>query len=66
LYSCIVYAASVLSFTIFAPRLSLHLLLNTYANCPRGIVLFGRPSQQLSEQRRYFLPLFGSATIADP
>jgi len=37
---------------------SLHLLLQTYPNCPRGLVLFSGPYGDLPEQKLTFLPLY--------
>ncbi len=37
---------------------SLHLLLQTYPNCPRGLVLFSGPYRELPEQKLTFLPLY--------
>lgn len=37
---------------------SLHLLLQTYPNCPQGLVLFSGPYRELPEQKLTFLPLY--------
>lgn len=44
---------------------SLHLMLEKYPNCPRGLVLYSGPYRDLSEQKLVFLPLYGVATIGD-
>ena len=42
---------------------SLHLMLETYPNCPKGIVLSTRLYDQLPEQKLRFLPLYTAATL---
>lgn len=42
---------------------SLHLMLETYPNCPKGIVLSTRLYEQLPEQKLRFLPLYTAATL---
>ena len=37
---------------------SLHLLLQTYPNCPQGLVLFSGTYKELPEQKLTFLPLY--------
>ncbi len=37
---------------------SLHLLLETHPNCPRGLVFSSRPYAELPEQKLLFLPLY--------
>jgi len=37
---------------------SLHLLLQTYPNCPQGLVLYSGPHKELPEQKLTFLPLY--------
>ena len=37
---------------------SLHLLLKTYPNCPKGLVFSSRPYAELPEQKLTFLPLY--------
>lgn len=44
---------------------SLHLMLQKYANCPKGLVLYSGPSSTLPEQKLNFLPLYAAATIGD-
>lgn len=44
---------------------SLHLMLQTYPNCPKGLVLYSGPFQELAEQKLTFLPLYCAATIGD-
>jgi predicted AAA+ superfamily ATPase len=45
---------------------SMHLLLNTYPNCPRGLVFSSAPYAELPEHKLTFLPLYfaGSATTS--
>jgi len=47
---------------------SLHLMLETYPNCPEGIVLSTRLYDQLPEQKLRFLPLYTAAilTVTEP
>jgi len=42
---------------------SLHLMLNTYPNCPEGIVLSTRPYSRLPQQRLSFLPFYYAAVL---
>jgi len=42
---------------------SLHLMLNTYPDCPEGIVLSTRSSSRLPEQKLCFLPLYNAAIL---
>jgi len=44
---------------------SLHLLLQSYPNCPQGLVLYSGPWRELPEQKLLFLPLYCAATIGD-
>ncbi len=44
---------------------SLHLLLQSYPNCPQGLVLYSGPWHELPEQKLLFLPLYCAATIGD-
>mgnify|MGYP003974687461 CR=1 FL=1 len=44
---------------------SLHLLLQTYPNCPRGLVLFSGPYAELAEQKLTFLPLYCAGFLAE-
>lgn len=44
---------------------SLHLCLNQYTNCPKGLVFSDRPFQELPEQRLVFLPLYYTGRIFD-
>ncbi|MCJ7539841.1 MAG: DUF4143 domain-containing protein, partial [Desulfobacterales bacterium] len=44
---------------------SLHLMLEKYPHCPRGLVLYGGPYKNLPEQKLEFLPLYGVAGIGD-
>ena len=37
---------------------SLHLCLDNYKNCPKGLVFSGRPYQELPEQHLLFFPLY--------
>lgn len=45
---------------------SLHLMLQTYHNCPKGIVLYSGSYKELPEQKLLFLPLYCAATIEKP
>ncbi len=42
---------------------SLHLMLNTYPNCPKGLVLYSGPHKKLLEQKLEFLPLYSVASL---
>ena len=44
---------------------SLHLMLEKYPNCPRGLVLYSGPYRNLPDQKIVFLPLYGVAGIGD-
>jgi hypothetical protein len=44
---------------------SLHLCLQTFPNCPAGLVLSTRQYNELPEQKLTFLPLYAAATIGD-
>ena len=44
---------------------SLHLMLEKYPHCPRGLVLYGGPYKNLPEQKLEFLPLYSVAGIGD-
>lgn len=44
---------------------SLHLMLETYRNCPQGLVLYSGASKTLPEQKLQFLPLYRVSTIGD-
>ncbi len=44
---------------------SLHLMLEKYPNCPRGLVLYSGPYRNLPDQKIEFLPLYGVAGIGD-
>jgi len=44
---------------------SLHLMLEKYPNCPRGLVLYSGSYKELPEQKLVFLPLYGVSTIGD-
>jgi len=44
---------------------SLHLMLEKYHNCPQGLVLYGSTSNELSDQKLQFLPLYCASTIGD-
>ncbi len=45
---------------------SLRLMLDTYANCPEGIVLYSGTHARLPEQRLTFLPLYYAGCVGDP
>jgi hypothetical protein len=42
---------------------SLHLCLQTYANCPKGLVLSDRPYQELPAQNLVFIPLYYAGSL---
>ena len=44
---------------------SLHLMLEKYPHCPRGLVLYSGPYKNLPDQKIEFLPLYGVAGIGD-
>ncbi|MBT3194748.1 MAG: ATP-binding protein [Verrucomicrobia bacterium] len=44
---------------------SLHLMLETYPNCPEGLVLSTRLYDQLPEQKLLFIPLYSAAILTD-
>ena len=44
---------------------SLHLMLKKYPHCPRGLVLYSGPYENLPDQKIEFLPLYGVAGIGD-
>jgi len=44
---------------------SLHLMLEKYPNCPRGLVLYSGSYKELPEQKLVFLPLYSVSTIGD-
>ncbi len=45
---------------------SLHLMLDTYPNCPEGLVLYSGMYARLPRQRLTFLPLYYAGSIGDP
>lgn len=45
---------------------SLHLMLDTYRNCPEGLVLYSGPYARRPEQRLTFLPLYFAGSVGDP
>ena len=45
---------------------SLHLMLDTYANCPEGLVLYSGTYAHRPEQRLTFLPLYYAGSLGDP
>ena len=45
---------------------SLHLMLDTYPNCPEGVVLYSGSYAHRPEQRLTFMPLYYAGTIGDP
>jgi predicted AAA+ superfamily ATPase len=45
---------------------SLHLMLQTYPDCPEGIVLSAQVYNRLPEQKLVFMPLYSAATLAMP
>ena len=44
---------------------SLHLMLEKYQNCPQGLVLYSGTSNNVSDQKLQFLPLYCVSTIGD-
>jgi predicted AAA+ superfamily ATPase len=44
---------------------SLHLMLQNYPNCPRGLVLYSGPHKDLPDQKLTFMPLYATAAIGD-
>jgi predicted AAA+ superfamily ATPase len=45
---------------------SLHSMLDRYANCPEGVVLYSGTYASLPEKRLTFLPLYYAASTGDP
>lgn len=45
---------------------SLHRMLDTYANCPEGVVLCSGTYARRPEQRLTFLPLYYAGSVGDP
>ena len=45
---------------------SLRLMLETYANCPEGLVLYSGTYARLPERRLEFLPLYYAGSVGDP
>lgn len=43
---------------------SLHLLLQSYPNCPQGVVLYSGSWRELPEQKLLFLPLYSAASLS--
>jgi len=44
---------------------SLHLLMESYPNCPYGTVFSSAPYSELPEQKLKFLPLYDSYSVAE-
>lgn len=44
---------------------SLHIMLDSYPNCPSGYVLYSGPFRELPEQRLMFMPLYATPCIGD-
>ena len=44
---------------------SLHLMLENYPNCPKGLVLYSGTYKELPEQKIRFLPLYATPDIGD-
>jgi predicted AAA+ superfamily ATPase len=42
---------------------SMHMLLRTYRNCPRGLILYSGEYKLLSEQKLEFLPLYSTGSL---
>lgn len=45
---------------------SLHLMLDTYPNCPEGVVLYSGTFARRREQRLTFIPLYYAGSLGDP
>ncbi len=45
---------------------SLHLMLDTYPNCPEGVVLYSGTYKHRPEQRLTFMPLYTAGSLGDP
>jgi len=45
---------------------SLHMMLDTYPNCPEGIVLYSGAYAHRPEQRLTFMPLYYAGALGDP
>ncbi len=60
----VIYPVEVKSGASGALR-SLHLLLQTYPECPAGFVLSSRPYTQMPEQKLIFLPLYSAAILSE-
>lgn len=45
---------------------SLHLMLDTYPNCPEGVVLYSGTYAHRPEQRLTFMPLYYAGSVGDP
>jgi len=45
---------------------SLHLMLDTYPNCPEDVVLYSGPFAHRPEQRLTFMPLYYAGSLGDP
>jgi len=41
------------------------IMLQTYPNCPQGLVLYSGPYRELPEQNLVFMPIYCAATIGD-
>lgn len=44
---------------------SIHLMLKTYTNCPKGLILYSGPYGERPEQALEFLPLYSAAIVGD-
>jgi predicted AAA+ superfamily ATPase len=42
---------------------SMHMLLRTYQNCPRGLIMYSGEYKLLPEQKLEFLPLYGVGAL---
>ncbi len=45
---------------------SLHMMLDTYPQCPEGLVLYSGTYARLPDQRLTFLPLYYAGSVGDP
>ena len=45
---------------------SLHLMLNTYPQCPEGVVLYSGTYARRPEQHLSFVPLYYAGAVGDP
>jgi len=60
----VIYPVEVKSGTGGSLR-SLHLMLEKYPNCPKGLVLYSGTYNMIEEQKLTFMPLYCAASIGD-